>query len=90
MFPLFLILLSRCNVEGGLHQLHSCAGEPHTTLVVYSNHMHACQFISSLTPKKLENPNCRLSKISFIFSNSITIWGNNVPNVALSAFQTVL
>lgn len=55
MFLLSLILFSRCNVEGGLQQLRSCPGEPHTRLVVCTDHVHACHFISALTPLKLGN-----------------------------------
>lgn len=84
MFLLSLFLLSRCDAEGGLHQLQSCAGELHTRLEVCTNHMVCCQFISTRTPLKLENLTADFPRFLSILFNSITIWGNN----ALSAFQT--
>lgn len=69
--PPFSFLSASCDVEDGLNQLHSCAGQPHIRLVEYTDRMYPCQFISDVTPLKLEqitlgeNLTVELSKISF-------------------------
>lgn len=64
-------LSAKCNVEDGLHQLHSFTDQPHTRLMVYNDHIYSWQFISDVTPLKLEqktlgkNLSLELLKISF-------------------------
>lgn len=87
MFLLSLFLLPRCDAEGGLHQLHSCAGEPHTRLVVCTNQVYACQFISAPTPSKLEKPPADFQGCLSILFNSTTIWGNNVTMLLCLHFR---
>lgn len=87
MFLLSLFLLPRCDAEGGLYQLHSCAGEPHTRLVLCTNHVYACQFISAPTPSNLENPPADFQGCLSILFNSTTIWGNNVTMLLCLHFR---
>lgn len=84
MFLLSLILLSRCDGEGGLPQLQSCAGEPHTRLVVYTNHVHGCQSISALTQLKMENLTADFPRFLSILFNSMEVWGNKCYSVCVS------